>query len=311
MSGIAAADYKGANSLSVAYIIQRLPERIVASYHAFYQYFSSTTIRHNTYQSSIVFGLLFCITSIIIITTGIVRLHTLGTIHVVLRTVIVLSLFFLFPVASNISLLLSPDGGRMVIQMTMPMTILSSLLIGLAYDVIHTDSLTKTKQKLLRTAIIGTAVFLITGNTLQCSVDQQVMLTSRQATLGLMNRIVADLEAKGTLSTDPSVIFIGTPSESTEFRKDELWDYSNSYAHYGQFTLYSNNCIFSYRGLMRDGGWNIDINADHEYWKELTKTEAIKQMPAYPSNGYAAEDALGNIIIKLAHYNESTYSFGW
>ena len=129
------------------------------------------------------------------------------------------------------------------------------------------------------------------------STDQHVMLKSRENAVYMMNRIVADLGE----DTNPEggVFFIGRPSDNPIFLKDQLWERSNDYAHYGEFWMGGSMTIQSYFGYVRDTGVLLNFNWDADTWNEIENREDVKAMPVYPDDGYVHR--IGNaMVVKLS-----------
>ena len=125
---------------------------------------------------------------------------------------------------------------------------------------------------------------LLGGSFLMISIDQHVMLKSRETAVNMLNRVAVDLGED--VSPEGGVIFIGRPADNPIFLKDQLWDRSNSYAHYGEFWLGGNLSTQSYFGYLRDAGLSFTFNWNEAAWTEIGNREEVRTMPVYPDDGY-------------------------
>lgn len=100
---------------------------------------------------------------------------------------------------------------------------------------------------------------------------------------------------------DPEVqyVFAGIPAENALYKKDVLWDRSNSYAHYGAFWTDGNCVTQSYAGSLRDCGNNVNLLGDDAKYHEILDSEEVRNMSAYPSRGYA-KMVDGYLVIKIS-----------
>ncbi len=295
---VKAVDYNGAATLSLLEIITRLPERVVYAYRRFFQFFSGSGIRHNAFQSSVLFRSVFVGWALTVTLLCGKAYEACGKTKV-LRAAAAAGNCLLIPLAANVSLVLAPDSNIMPVQMTMPIAMTVPVLIGLGAETVASAVRGRT-GKLFRGCFVGILILVLYGNFLQVSLDQHNMLQSRTASLSLMERVIADLEANGYTEAENEFIFMGSPVSSREYQKEETWQSANAYAHYGDFLLGDNVIILSYNGLLRDGGFNLKLNQDLKYWKELDKSQAVRDMPAYPQKGYAKYDENHNVIVKIS-----------
>ena len=136
-------------------------------------------------------------------------------------------------------------------------------------------------------------IVLLGGSLMMISIDQHVMLKSRETAVAMLNRVVVDLGE----DTNPEggVFFIGRPADNPIFLKDQLWARSNEYAHYGDFWLGGNLTTQSYFGYLRDAGVLLTFNWDENTWNDIGNREEVKTMPVYPDDGYVQR--LGNAMV--------------
>ena len=136
-------------------------------------------------------------------------------------------------------------------------------------------------------------LFLLFGSFLMVSVDQHVMLKSRNNATALMNRVAADLGE----DTNPEggFVFVGNLADNPNFLRDQLWERSNQYARYGDIITGGNHAVFSYFGLLRDSGVSLTYNWDVHYWNKTIQREEVQEMPIYPDDGYIRQ--IGRTIV--------------
>jgi len=151
---------------------------------------------------------------------------------------------------------------------------------------------------------IGIVLVTLYGSFLMVSVDQHVMLKSRDNATAMMNRVAADLGEDQ--NPEGGFVFVGKIADNPNFLRDQLWDRANQYARYGDFhifVLWDNRANFSYFGLLRDSGLNLTFNWDNVYWGDMIRREEVQEMPLYPEDGYIKK--IGNtIVVKFADIEE-------
>ena len=297
--GIQPSDYNGANNVSITYIIQSLPKRINLSYYTWDQFFScKTSVIFNALADNRFVFLLYSLFFIVIIL--VIMEITSNAVNIkdgIIRAVLALLFFTLFPIASTIFYLLSPDSSFIGIQMTMPMIITVPILICLLPNQIFKTKINTALYDGGKKAYLLFTMAAIYGSFLQVSVDQHSMLQSKRSALALMDGIIADIEND---DLNKYFVFLGKPANNPLYRKNDLWEKANSYTKYGDFWLENECNTMSYYGLLRDAGYNLPFNGDHSFWHYLEQQEDIKNMPAYPDKGYY-QIIDNNIVIKVSY----------
>ena len=285
------SNYRGADSLSIYRIVTTFPESFVNTYKVYIKFLIARVAKYNAYQYSGAYKIGLLMYLIFTFILGGVRIAKKGFKGYLLYAFLIA----LIPAAVNVSMILAADTGSPMIQMIVPMTVsLPFLVCVVEFDQVKevfSVALTKYYQLFF--------VLLLCGNFLMISIDQHVMLTSRQTTLAITNRIAEDID----YSQEPKegYVFLGKPSDNPLFRKDELWQYSNEYAQYGNFYIGTNGNRQSYYGLLRDAGLGIKLNMDDSYWHKLEEEEAIRNTPSFPNEGYiqAVDDV---VVVKLSNW---------
>ena len=286
-----ASSYRGGGDASVMKIITSLPTSIKNAYLEFYRYFFENELKHNIYQRLTPFRLmLLCLMLLTVILIG--RKLISRPVGAKLGAAACL---LLIPPAANAALILAVDAGQSSIQMTMPMATVFPFLLCVSDSCPMDSQVGKRSRWLQLVAGLRTMCMLVLlgGSLMMISIDQHVMLKSRETAVFLLNRVTVDLGE----DTNPEggVFFIGRPSDNPLFLKDQLWERSNDYAHYGEFWLGGNLTTQSYFGYLRDAGLMLTFNWDEAAWNEIGNREDVKTMPVYPDEGYIRR--IGNAMV--------------
>lgn len=288
---IDASSYRGGGDVSALKILTALPHSIKDTYLDFYRYFFENELKHNVYQRLTPFRVMIvCLMIVTVILIG--RKLISRPMGAKLGAAACL---LLIPPAANVALILAVDAGQSSIQMTMPMATVFPFLLCVA-DSCPSEAQAGEKNRWLgfvagfRTLCM---LVLLGGSLMMISIDQHVMLKSRETAVSLLNRVTVDLGE----DTNPEggVFFIGRPSDNPVFLKDQLWERSNTYAHYGEFWLGGNLTTQSYFGYLRDAGLLLTFNWDEAAWNEVGSREDVKTMPVYPDEGYIRR--IGNAMV--------------
>lgn len=287
-----AVSYKGADRLSLSRMVLCFPSRFLDAYRTFFAYFCDNYLKHHIWQDSYI-----CIVILGMLSAGVLfvsgaRALRYSRIHFCL----IASMLLLIPVAANVTMLIAVDGGDPMIQMTMPFVMVCPCLLALMDGLQRSDDWRDVGVTATCTVLM---VFVLYGSFLMVSVDQHIMLTSRRNTLSLMDRVIQRVETETGMDPESEFVFLGKPVDNRLYRKDEVWNFSNPYARYGDFWLNGDCCTQSYRGLLRDGGYNIRLMNDHVYWHELEKDREIREMPVYPQDGFIKRSGK-YVIVKIS-----------
>ena len=307
ITGIEAASYRGANNITIESIISKSPMRVRDAYSQWMEWLIGNSIKHNIFQSKGLFLLPIIFMIILVIIN--ISIKTIGKSAV--RIILILIAMLLYPIATNIGLILAPDGGSTMIQMTMPHAMQYPLVFILFmkncdYDKDGKRVFSHENIEIfgcLNVVFVVIAVFVFYGNFIMVSLDQHIMLKGKEATISFLHGVFYDEEFKEAVISSPEegFVFLGIPSDNALFRKDEAWDYSNDYARYGQCWTGGNCIVFTYRGLLRDSGIGVPVNWDDSYWHELEQMPEIRDMPVYPEKGFVKymDDV---VVVKISEY---------
>ena len=290
---IQAVDYKGADSVTVTKIIAGFPKSFLSTYREFFRYFFQNELKHNIYQRLLAFGALMIVLFALNMILGGRKL----TGKPILRWLLAAICLVLIPPAANIAMILAVDAGEAAIQMTMPIATVFPFLLCVT-DIGDCRNRLVRAVDWLRIAMV---LFTLFGSFLMVSVDQHVMLKSRDNATAMMNRVAVDLGEDQ--NPEGGFVFVGKLADNPNFLKDQLWDRANQYARYGDFHIFvygDNRANFSYFGLLRDSGLNFTFNWNNVYWGEIVQREDVQAMPLYPEDGYIKQ--IGRtIVVKFAN----------
>ena len=288
VSGISAAGFKGANSLSIVGILKRIPKGIILAYKSFFTFYSFGMGYYIFRYLRIV---LFVIVILIAIYKGVKRLR-----KDIISLLLYLVLLAIIPLASNVYYLLVADNVKLMMQMTGSL----SLVLPLLFCFIDLDL-----SKIKRIMLICFSVIFLFGNIIAVGTDMEAMKQGMSSSMAIMNTINNTLVREDLLKTDYEYAFIGRISDSPLFRKNELWDRANEYAKVGFYTLYHDCIMYSYDGLIDDMGINLKTVDIEEYENILKDEQTIQNMTVYPDDGSIIKKD-NTIIIKVS----DTYKIG-
>ncbi len=128
------------------------------------------------------------------------------------------------------------------------------------------------------------AAFLLYGNIYCVGTNIEAMNQGTQSMEFIMSNVISTLNANGQLDPDKEYVFIGNPSASKLFRKNELWDSASYFARSGSIFLGASSMIDSYNGVLMRLGMNLKM-ASTESYEEYMKSEEVEEMPCYPAEG--------------------------
>ena len=278
--GVGAADYNGANSLSILKMILSLPKSVIRIYGYWISYFK---FRDGNYVFSpirifvvlLVFGLLILV--------GIMKLRKSPK-----NLILYLLLIVLLPIGADIFIVMAPDSVGVLAQMTFPMMMVIPLILCFLSEA-------NIKREWLLSLF---AILLLYGNVYAVGTDIDAMAQGSNSSNTIMNNIVVSLNEKGLISSDYQYAFFGNISENVMFRKNELYDMASTYAQFGTMLKKPDIVHKSYIGLVDDIGVNLDVVENDPYLK-IYYSGVLEDMPAYPAEGsIILED--GVVIVKVS-----------
>ena len=284
--------YKGADRLTVSHMLERFPYRFQDAFQEFAGFYFENHIKHNAFQEAGIYKPVFLLFVLLFL-----RMAWIAAKKAAWRGAVILFLAAMIPAAANIAMLMAPDGGGLMVQMTMPEILVVSMPVCFFRP---EEGAGKALRTLYLVPVICT-VFLLYGSFLMVSTDQQVMLDSRHATVQLMNRVIGDLEMREDVNTDLPMVFLGTPAKNSDYQTCDLWDYANPYARYGAFWTDGGTGTYSYKALMQYCGVRFSVNMEEDLWHELEKRPELQAMPAFPGKG-CVKEIDGVIVVKMSDY---------
>ena len=286
---LSASDYNGASNAGIHSIILGLPVGIKKCYLYFIKYFfTDSWIKHSIlqYKFSYVFVFLFLIIPLNIYSFRATRPLKSFVLYQVLLFVLIL----LIPVASNASILLSPEADYLI-QQTAGMAICIPMILLSLFSIVNLSS------SINFVAVFLSAVLLY-GNTYAVATDLSAMQEGKSSSEKIMTLAVSELINQNLYSTDNQYYFIGSLDKSPLFEVSELWYRANDYARFGQWLKTSYGIRTSYGSLLRNMGIKCDIGPDDDYYK-IIYSEELNSMENFPSSN-SVKNIDNYIIIKIS-----------
>ena len=300
--GIEASSYRGADNSSVISILSAFPQRVIDSYKYFFSYYFDTYwIKYNIFQNYLVFRLIFFASIVIML---IITLKDVVK-SKVSDGIIGLTIFLIvsIPIAVNFVLLVAIETN-VTILLTFGLNMVFPCAFGLICGGENTEDrkskdiaalIYLNKENILNVLLCSFAFIVLFGNAYQSSVDMNVMYESKNITEQLMNRVIDKLEDNNLISEDRKYMFVGYPSDNKIYYvKPKLYDEANSYAKGGQWWDGIDCQRFSYRGILRDIGIDLNYIEDDQY-VQILEEPFISEMPQFPNAGSILE--AGEVVI--------------
>ncbi|WP_081675832.1 glucosyltransferase domain-containing protein [Butyrivibrio sp. AC2005] len=278
--GISAADYNGANSISVIKILMNIPVGIIRAYYAWFEYF---LLYNGNYVFKIARITLYFFLIAIVIIVGVRKL---------VKKPKILFLYLLayacVPVGANIAFILAPGNYGLMWQMTGALSIITTVkLCFLDNHVSYSKVIT-----------VISAIFLY-GNILAVGTDIDAMVQGNNSMRTVMSNVVTSMIKEDVFNTEFQYAFIGDISGNELFSKNSLWDSASDYAKAGKLWVKPDCMINSYIGLLDDMGLNLNI-VDIATYEEILRDDHFANMPVYPQNGSIIERN-GVVVVKVSN----------
>ena len=278
---ISAADYNGANSLSIGKIILSIPSGIVRAYYSWIRFF----VLYDSHYIFEIGRIILCtVVVILVVALGVMRLRkTPG------KLALYLLAFACVPIGANIAFLLAPGEYGLMIQMTGALaTLLSAKLCLLEGDEFKFSRI-----------IPFIAAILLYGNIYAVGTDLDAMAQGNTAMRSVMNNVVATMTNEGVCDKDLKYAFVGDISANELFKTNNLWYVASAYAQAGKFWTKADCILKSYGGLLDDMGLSLKLVEIDEY-EDILASDYITSMPVYPEKGSIVEKN-GVIVIKISN----------
>lgn len=284
---VSISSYNGGDQISLSVIVSHLLPSMKRAYVGFFKYLTGKSYSWNVYSDKVQ-EIIFVIILIYYIVFG-------GT--TLFKSIIHRSLWMLFvlllPLAANITFILAPQSAFLE-QQTAPMALMVSMAVVLLLKISR-----KKAQFLQDMAIAALSVFLLFGTAYQTLIDQEAMREGTISSETMAQNIFQSLVERGCYSPDKRYAIIGTPGNNPMFFVTPIYNKANWYARIGgpwwESALDSRSWggIYHYRL-----GINILTCYADEY-EELLKSDEVKNMPIYPSEGFIQE-INGIIVIRVS-----------
>jgi len=274
------SDYKGADSLSVGNIIVNIPKSVARIYSTWVTEFSF--VRGNYIFHPIRVAIAFAVLALVLFVG--IRAMRKNIVDLVLFVILCL----IIPVGANLAVLLAPNSGTVLMQMTMPMAMVLPLLLCFV------EGTGFKTEKLL--GVLG--ALLLYGNVYAVGADIDAMAQGSTTSYAIMNSVINTLSEKNLLSDEYQYIFCGDISDNELFNANKLYYKANGYAKFGTLMPKPDMLRNAYVGLLDDIGVKIKM-AEYNVCLEVYESDLLDNIPAYPAEGSIVEQN-GFVIIKLS-----------
>lgn len=282
---VALSSYNGADTYSVLNTLQRLPETVKASYQIFSLYFWGDMYKINMLQDYGIYHAIFAIFGISLLVEA-VRVWRIS--HV--KSVLLLVLVCLIPIACNAVMLVATDGG-----ISLQMTGAFALCIPVMGCVIFKIKFGSRVWRWMRSGVIVVLLLLLWGNIYQVQMDQNAMYEGKIATTAMTAGMMNTMAEEECLDDDLQYCFIGLPAGNELFFVSEAYEKANRYAQFGMGWGDPGSAKKSWNGIWHYiYGVNLPIYSTEECQEALIEADWEK-MPVYPQKGYMKR--MGNVVI--------------
>lgn len=271
---IAVASYKGAENVSIFFIIKKLPGQILDAYAKFYIYFLKNEFKHSVFQYIYVYVLIFLFLLLALLWKAYMLLQKKKW----LKLIIYLSGVVTLPIACNICVLLAPEAGFML-QQTCAMAITFPIMFCLVCTLFRNLK----NYCWIKKITIGIAIFILYGNIYMVAIDLEAMYEGKNTSENIMNYVIHTLIDKNLYDSEKQYFFLGQISSNPMFRTTEIWGRANLYARYGEFWQDLPTMRVSYQGLLQDIGIKLTIG-DLDKYQDIC-TDQVNNMPVFPKDG--------------------------
>ncbi len=287
----AQSSYNGGNQYGIANSLNQFWVRFRDSYDYFFRFYEDKKYYSSYFEHY--FPYLFMVMIAFISLLEILYIHEMCkrglSISILGEGLYQLLLIALLPPACFAVSFLATDTGVSV-QMVGAYCLLPGLLFLL--------SINQTKRKLLKLAIFVIGGTLIYGQVYQCQVDQQAMLSGRNASYQIAERIMDEIIDEDLYREEYTYCILGTAAECQLFCPEELYGKANYYAMFGCW--WRDNSDKSWRGIYEELGMRLPLGGSDTNTL-LESEEQYQKMPCFPQKGSIelSENYKNIVIIKL------------
>lgn len=296
VTGFQMSEYNGAASVSLLYVLKRLPTGAARAYQIFGIYFFRNQYRNNILQAMGFFALIVLLVGFGLLKRfwRVVRSRDLEYILLSAAALAVL------PAICNVTLLITSEA-----TWRLQMAGALDLFIPLCILLLDVTRKKQPQNEKLRMAVIGGTVLLagliVYGNVYMRAVDQEAMYEGRKSLKSMTDRIADDLMDFGYFDGEERlpVVFVGRPSSNPTFLMREYYLYANTYAQIGRFWSGSNVAQPAWKSVFQNiTPVNLTYGRVERYLEVYAESET-EQMPTYPQEGYIRQ--IGDtVVVKIS-----------
>lgn len=296
VTGFQMSEYNGAASVSLLYVLKRLPTGAARAYQIFGIYFFRNQYRNNILQAMGFFALIVLLVGFGLLKRfwRVVRSRDLEYILLSAAALAVL------PAICNVTLLITSEA-----TWRLQMAGALDLFIPLCILLLDVTRKKQPQNEKLRMAVIGGTVLLagliVYGNVYMRAVDQEAMYEGRKSLKSMTDRIADDLMDFGYFDGEERlpVVFVGRPSSNPTFLMREYYLYANTYAQIGRFWSGSNVAQPAWKSVFQNiTPVNLTYGRVERYLEVYAESET-EQMPTYPQEGYIRQ--IGDtMVVKIS-----------
>ena len=296
ITGFQMSEYNGAASVSLLYVLKRLPTGAARAYQIFGIYFFRNQYRNNILQAMGFFALI-----VLLVGFGLLKrfwqvVRSRDPEYILLSA----AALAVLPAICNVTLLITSEATWRL-QMAGALDLFIPLCI-LLLDVTRKE---QPQNEKLRMAVIGGTVLLagliVYGNVYMRAVDQEAMYEGRKSLKSMTDRIADDLIDFGYFDGEERlpVVFVGRPSSNPTFLMREYYLYANTYAQIGRFWGGSGVARQVWKSVFQNiTPVNLTYGRVERYLEVYAESET-EQMPTYPQEGYIRQ--IGDtVVVKIS-----------
>lgn len=276
------AEYKGAEEISIGYIIQSLPNTVISSYTQFSDYFIGGKYNVRLEFAEIVFKLLL----VLIIVSFIYKTVKIWNYNKI-NAIINILLFILIPIAISLVCIIAV-GNVMTGLMSM------SFIIFIAGYLLYMSEIKWERYVFVIATII--VCWFYTG---AVENDQIAMLEGRTSTVTITQSIISEILDEGLLEQSDCVAFVGRMANNPLFVKSQAYNMANEYAMFGSWSTDTRNNRVTWFGIISNL-CGIALNQCDDTTYDKMKAEGIfDNMEVYPTKN-SIKIVNGVLVIKVS-----------
>ncbi|MDO4188707.1 MAG: glucosyltransferase domain-containing protein [Lachnospiraceae bacterium] len=284
-------DYNGSGSLSISYMISRIPARFKTTFYYFKEYFFGQMYRWNRLQDHYIVIGLFMVLVLSFCVIGTVEIFKKNKVYGILFVICML----LMPVAANVVLFVAPDAF-LSIQMICGLAFYFPIMMLIAFE-IQEKGFNKKWAGILLTIC---CIVMIYGNYIATQIDQEACKEGRTGTVTLAGEVLDTLLELGYADNGGKVCFIGMPVGNERFMYSEHFYLANNLMQFGDWGSTGSSHKQTWEGIYREYfGYYVQACDSDEFYAILDRDD-VKAMPMFPRRGSIA-NIDGITVVKISN----------